>query len=148
MQTEEQKKDWHRQWYLKNKEKVAQKGKEYREKNKDKIKIAKKKWQQSQSAKNYMINYYQIPEKRERFRRQQWKRKYGLSLDDADRMMNEQNGECAICHVLLEVPCVDHCHKTKQVRGFLCYSCNLGLGAFRDNPQSLINAADYLRKKA
>ena len=41
---------------------------------------------------------------------------------------------------------VDHNHKTKKVRGLLCFLCNQGIGFFRDNPEFLLRAIDYLRK--
>ena len=33
---------------------------------------------------------------------------------------------------------------TKTVRGFLCAPCNLGLGHFRDRPDLLCSAIQYL----
>lgn len=41
---------------------------------------------------------------------------------------------------------VDHCHKTGVNRGLLCSSCNIGLGYFKDSPETLRSAADYLDK--
>ena len=34
----------------------------------------------------------------------------------------------------------------EAVRGLLCSDCNLGLGKFKDNTQSLSNAIKYLKK--
>jgi len=39
---------------------------------------------------------------------------------------------------------VDHDHVTGKIRGMLCNHCNRGLGHFRDNPELLEFAAQYL----
>ena len=36
--------------------------------------------------------------------------------------------------------------KRASVRGLLCFSCNGGLRKYRDNPEYLANAAEYLRR--
>ncbi|MBK7330438.1 MAG: hypothetical protein IPI85_15545 [Dehalococcoidia bacterium] len=41
---------------------------------------------------------------------------------------------------------LDHDHVTGQVRGFLCSHCNIALGAFRDNPESMRAAAAYIER--
>jgi hypothetical protein len=41
---------------------------------------------------------------------------------------------------------IDHCHKTNTFRGFLCDSCNLGLGKFYDSKELLRKAIIYLEK--
>ena len=78
-----------------------------------------------------------------------YKRTYGITLADYDRMYEEQEGCCAICGThQLEITkrfCVDHCHDTGQVRGLLCDSCNKGIGILQDNDDILYRAADYIR---
>ena len=39
----------------------------------------------------------------------------------------------------------DHCHATERERDLLCQRCNVGLGQFRDRPDLLRRAADYLQ---
>lgn len=78
------------------------------------------------------------------------KKYYGLSYEDYLVLFRKQGGACAICGGVEDEGrrtrlSVDHCHYTKRVRGILCSSCNLGLGKFRDDPQRLQAAADYLR---
>jgi recombination endonuclease VII len=50
---------------------------------------------------------------------------------------------CAICSGRHRLS-VDHCHKTDEVRGYLCGYCNPALGSFKDDPKLLRRAADYL----
>lgn len=41
---------------------------------------------------------------------------------------------------------LDHCHKTGQFRGWLCFMCNSGIGKLGDDISSLERAVAYLRK--
>lgn len=76
------------------------------------------------------------------------KRTYGLTLEDYDRMLAEQNGGCAICATATPGGPgrfhVDHCHNTGRVRGLLCCNCNRGIGALKDDPARLRLAIGYL----
>ena len=42
----------------------------------------------------------------------------------------------------------DHDHLTGRVRGILCRLCNVGLGAFRENPFVMQRAVAYLLEHA
>lgn len=61
----------------------------------------------------------------------------------------KQEGCCAICTVhqseLNRTLAVDHCHKTGQVRGLLCYACNSGIGFLRESQEILDKAKLYLK---
>lgn len=73
------------------------------------------------------------------------RKNYGIGLPDYQKMCKFQNGKCKICAKRPKSSlCVDHCHKTKVVRGLLCGRCNTFLGAFQDNPVLIRNAAQYL----
>lgn len=69
---------------------------------------------------------------------------YGLSLEDWHELLDKQNGVCAICGESFDKLCVDHDHKTGQVRGLLCDKCNKGLGQFNDDVNKLARAIQYL----
>ena len=71
-------------------------------------------------------------------------RRYGIGVEEADAMLAEQGGLCAICNVAPAVH-VDHDHATGSVRALLCFNCNGGLGQFKDDLAVLLAAAEYVR---
>lgn len=78
------------------------------------------------------------------------KYKYKITLDDYNALLKAQKLKCKICKTKnpktrTGVFVVDHCHKTGKVRGLLCLNCNIGLGGFLDNVESLKEAIWYLR---
>lgn len=80
-------------------------------------------------------------------------RKYGITLEDYDRMYQEQNGVCKICSLPQISPrntrlCIDHDHRNGKVRGLLCSDCNRGIGLLKDDPRILDKASEYLRAAA
>lgn len=87
---------------------------------------------------------------KDRIRETKYKMKYGVDLEQFDRMREEQEYRCYICsshevdnrHKVLYI---DHDHDTGEVRKLLCSKCNQGLGLFKDSPGLLDTAATYLR---
>lgn len=81
-------------------------------------------------------------------------RRFEISMDDYNRMLEAQGGVCAICkhpethkrNGKLKAMAVDHSHKTGAIRGLLCCDCNTGIGKLKDSVNVLSNAIDYLRK--
>ena len=72
-------------------------------------------------------------------------RNYGLSRKEHRRLLDEQNGVCAVCKLpSRRALCVDHCHATRQVRGLLCDKCNTALGLLGDDVRRLLAAVAYL----
>ncbi len=41
--------------------------------------------------------------------------------------------------------CFDHDHKTGKFRGWICHRCNVALGMVKDNSETLIALANYLK---
>ncbi len=76
------------------------------------------------------------------------KRTYGISLDEYNRMHEEQDHRCAICrrHQADHQKSlhVDHDHETGEVRGLLCYPCNRAIAILGDSAESVQRAVDYL----
>lgn len=77
------------------------------------------------------------------------RRTYGISENEFNIMLKYQKHKCAICKTLFpkirRKINVDHCHKTGIIRGLLCPSCNLLLGAAKDNPEILNNSLSYCK---
>ena len=85
---------------------------------------------------------------REKNRRQDLKRTYGLTPQMWDDMLAEQNGGCAICGTTEAGGRgrfhVDHDHHTGKIRALLCTNCNVALGLVSDSPQLLRALAGYV----
>ena len=77
------------------------------------------------------------------------KKNYGMTLEDYDRMSEEQGHVCAVCKQGPDRDrfVVDHNHDTGEVRGLLCNGCNTCLGQLKDNPDLLRAAAKYLDER-
>ena len=84
------------------------------------------------------------------------KKRYGITKETYDEMLNIQNGVCAGCGtegntVLGKLEqkflCVDHDHSTGKIRGLLCHSCNKALGLLQDNIETLKSLIRYLENK-
>jgi hypothetical protein len=94
------------------------------------------------------------PREQRQNRAAQFKRKYGLTLDEYEEMLASQSGGCAICRrtdpgtINRKFLYVDHVHSTGEVRGILCARCNTGIGMFLDDPTLLLAAVSYLDKAA
>jgi hypothetical protein len=108
--------------------------KEYYKKNKEKVNAASKNWYQDNKEAVSVSNR---------------KRKYGISSEEYDTMLEEQDNKCKICLVSFtnlspQHIHTDHCHTTNKIRGLLCNFCNVGLGHFKDDPKLLLKASIYL----
>lgn len=68
---------------------------------------------------------------------------YNMTEEEYLVMLRHQGGVCAICQDAKATD-IDHCHKVEEVRAILCGNCNRGLGAFKDNVQTLTRAIAYL----
>lgn len=132
----EQSKRWYRNnkekrdaWRLKNKEKLKAQAKANRDKNKEKR----------------IAQYALDKEKhREYARKRRRTTMYDMAPGEYEERVAEQKGCCAICRKPVEKLRIDHCHKTKEVRGLLCHHCNVALGHLKDDIQILRNAIEYL----
>jgi len=75
--------------------------------------------------------------------------KYGITVFQFDDILKKQNYKCAACSCEFETrkqTHVDHCHKSKNVRGILCMNCNVTLGYAKEDVKRLRSLIDYLIK--
>ena len=159
-QSKEQKAVYDKIYYIKNKEIISARVKKYQEDNKEHLASKQKEWKEKnkealkewrENNKEQMIATNKKWRKKNKAQQAAYyrKKKYGVSPEDYDTMLEEQNNKCKICLVSFTTLKphnihVDHCHTTKKVRGLLCNLCNVGLGTFKDNTETLTNAIVYL----
>jgi hypothetical protein len=75
--------------------------------------------------------------------------KYGLTPEAWSELFASQDHKCAICGVDVNGAKrfhVDHDHVTNRVRGILCTTCNVGIGALKDDPDLVMRAFLYLSR--
>jgi DNA anti-recombination protein RmuC len=148
----EHRKEYTKEYNEKNKEQL----KEYRENNKEHMKeYSKNHYEKNKEHyKNIHDEYYQKTKDEHahklRGAENHLKRVFGITLKQYRQMFKDQDGCCAICgisHNKLKVKLhVDHDHTTGKIRGLLCSICNISLGGFRDSPEILQKAIEYLIK--
>lgn len=122
-----------RAYYADNSESIKTKKKEYRKRNKLK-------------ANAYAKKRYSL--KKEQIRDYQLRKDYGISLEQYNLMLDNQNGKCSLCESLPGPKrlAVDHDHVTGKVRSLLCNHCNVGIGHLKDNPELIEKAAIYIKQ--
>jgi hypothetical protein len=145
--------------------------KDYRKKNKDKIKIHSRKYYlanldefkrkrkiYNKSHRKERIKYLREKKLKDPtyFRNGQLKTMFGITYLDYQEMLESQNGVCAICGKSefakdkrsnkIRQLAVDHNHATGKVRALLCHNCNTALGRWKDNVKIMKKAIKYLEK--
>jgi hypothetical protein len=134
--------EYMRAWRAKNKERLREYQRAYRQQDPNG-------WYASNRTRllNYKKKYGRDNEEYLYFATVQ--RRYGISREEYDALLVRQNGVCAICQNPQSRKgtkrlSVDHCHKTKKVRGLLCAKCNMAIGILADDDARCTRAAEYL----
>ena len=110
----------------------------------------------NQDKKKYQKKWFQKYKERSKPRRKllefkcRLKRNFGISIEQYNDMLKNQDNKCAICLIdqkdYIRKFGVDHNHTTKKVRGLLCTQCNSILGYSRDSIETLQRAIEYLKR--
>lgn len=115
------------------------------------LSIQSKNWHKNNKGRSYEISRNSYRKNPDVKRNSKFKSRYGITLEQFEKMSKAQNDTCAIC-TKHKSECknnklfVDHCHETNEIRGLLCNECNAALGFFRDNEDLLLSAIDYLKR--
>lgn len=133
-------------WRKNNPEKVKEIRDRYYAKNKTQINDRQREWRKANPNRKKPSS--------EAIRNGHYKYKYGITLDEYNRLLTQQGGVCAICQESetsvkkngeIASLCIDHCHTTGKVRGLLCRMCNSALGKFKESLVILDRAKSYLK---
>jgi len=111
----------------------AEMQREYYQKNKDRILAYNREY--NRTHKKQLAKYDRVKRLK----------KYNLTPEQYDQMVEAQKGSCAICKIPIEKPDIDHNHQTGKTRGVLCPRCNHGLG-FVENKRFHETAEAYLER--
>lgn len=91
-----------------------------------------------------------VPSAKRAARDAKYRRLYGITLADYERMARQQRWRCKICQRKAYPEgtrlVVDHNHATGEVRGLLCQPCNAALGLLGEKPGRFRDAARYLEE--
>lgn len=85
-----------------------------------------------------------VAKKPSRHRAQKLLQRYGITEDEYNAMLLQQDGRCRICARYRKLM-VDHSHVTGKVRGLLCSHCNAALGFLEENVDAFAQAIIYIQ---
>lgn len=148
-----------REYYQTHKVECKTHTKRYKKANPDKV----RKWNkdhdqrrpdlvQARQARNHKKHY---PERKDKLRARALKYLYGLTVEEYNQRVANQNSVCAICkepptartvrgNGIANRLCVDHNHETGKVRSLLCADCNLMIGQLEKKLEYIPAMIQYL----
>lgn len=78
------------------------------------------------------------------------KREFGISLDEYNKKLHNQNHQCACCGSSEKengkMLAVDHNHETKEIRDLLCGKCNAAIGFLDESVKKAEKIIQYIKK--
>jgi hypothetical protein len=143
------KKEYRKQYYLKNKKRIQKAHAVYKVNNKEKIKNLNKSYRTKPEIKakqkKYIKEYQTNPKNKPALAVNRLKYKitsFGLTID----LYNKKCAKgCELCGSKSRL-CLDHDHDSGLFRGILCTRCNTGLGKLGDNKNGILRVLKYLTK--
>jgi hypothetical protein len=153
-------------WDDAKKVKARETNRAWREANPDKVKAQleraavkrREKYVADPEMRRKLKAYARLPEVKQRRAEQLREQRYNVSPSRFAEMLMEQGGRCPMCGAHYtecdKTFSVDHDHGCcpgdrscgECVRGLPCHACNVGLGYFKDNIETLKRAVIYLQR--
>ena len=152
----ENKKKYMKDWREKNKDKINQKAREAYSIKKESVNQRRRELYDINKEKKqqyYIDNKDRILQLRHnsklRTKNSHLQNRYGITLEQFNKMLLEQQNKCYICFVHIDETqkkqlCIDHCHNTGKVRKLLCTKCNTALGLVSENKEILYKMINYI----
>lgn len=110
----------------------------------------RQKYEQGEAGKANRRRWYNSSDGKKSNRKAMLKLKFGMTLEEYDLMLTNQQGCCKVCgdHIedLSKFLAVDHNHITGNVRGLLCNRCNVALGMLREDTNIMKNLIKYVEE--
>jgi hypothetical protein len=122
-QDKEKDRAWKKQWYAKNRDRIRAAARTRRKEN---------------------------PQAIQEIERRAALKRYGLTPETFEAMVEEQKGRCKVCQVMPQgkgncgILHVDHDHRTGKVRSLLCMKCNTAMGLMNECPLRMIALCEYM----
>ena len=119
---------------------AKQKSIEYREKNREQLKLNARKYREKNKSKiKKRLKLYALknPGKIKLAKiKQSLKKRYKITLDQYNEMYRKQESKCGICGIhesnITKKLNIDHDHRTGKARELLCQKCNIALSYFEN----------------
>lgn len=133
----------HEKYYANNREKVKARTAKWRQDNRDRFLEDQKRYSKARREIDPEVA-------RKRARGYALKRKYGITLEQYEELLEKQGRCCAICErhesEFKTSLAVDHDHHSRRIRGLLCTSCNYRMVARHRDGELLRKIADYIEQ--
>jgi len=144
------KRERNRKWQAEHPEKHRERNRKYYAEHPEKHRERNRKYYAEHPEKHRERNRKWQAEHPEKGREREYRRNYGITIEDYERRLVEQDGKCAICGEPPSVGgkrlSVDHDHETGKIRALLCQRCNLVVGGLKESAAFARLVADYLEK--
>lgn len=146
-------KEYGRQYYLANKDKMLESNARYVRENPEKNREKGRQWRAANLDKARKSSRERLrrwrAENRERYlalaRKYREKKITHWAPGRRDEFLEKQKGLCALCDRPMKKACSDHDHETGRARALLCTGCNSALG-FVERPGWLDRAVAYVNQ--